>query len=70
MTDKKRLTVYVSEDVREKVEKESNRLGVTVSGFLNVLISERFRQDAAMDMVVLAKKLAEMQSEKDGSLLT
>lgn len=70
MTDKKRLTVYVSEDVREKVEKESNRLGVTVSGFLNVLISERFRQNAAMDMVVLAKKLAEMQSEKDGSLLT
>lgn len=65
-TDKDRINIYLDPEMKERVKTEADRIGVTMSGFINFCISEYLHQHDAMNVFNLVDKVRELM-EKSGT---
>ena len=64
---KERVNVYLDPEVKARIKKESEKMGIPMSGFINVCIAEYLHQHDAMDVLKIADKLNEIIAKNGGA---
>lgn len=65
-TEKLRVNVYVTEEMKSYLQEQSEALGVSISGFINVCVNNyRQQSEAVLTMSAMQKMIEELKSIKD-----
>lgn len=62
-TEKARMNIYVTKDLKERISKKSNEMGLDMSAFITIAVNEYLKQEEAVNFIELLKQL-----KKDGNV--
>lgn len=56
-TEKARMNIYVTKELKERINKKSKEMGLDMSAFITVAVNEYMKQEEAVNFVELFKQL-------------
>lgn len=68
MADKARVNIYLSRDLKEKVYKLADEMGISISGLFCIAMTEYLKQMSVIDLSDMYKRflLEELKKEAEG----
>lgn len=55
--ERERMNVYISTDLKKKIQEKANELGINMSAFISICVNEYLKQDSVVDLVTMYKEL-------------
>jgi len=62
---RERLYMYVTEEMKSKIVKKSDEMGISVSAFLLVAVNEYMKQDSVIDLADMFRMFQKKELEKN-----
>ena len=56
-SDRERMNVYISTDLKNKIANKADELGITMSAFIAICVNEYLKQDSVVDLAAMYKEL-------------
>lgn len=58
---KDRINIYVSKELKERIYKKAEELGISASSYIVVAINDYMKQESVVEMADMFKELKKMQ---------
>lgn len=63
--NKSRMNITIENETKEKIKYYSDKLGITMNGFINVCIAEYIKQDSAIDFMKFAEQMRDFVQQQE-----